>query len=49
MDKKKKNRQQLGETTLAEWALREELLDLHGDTHDTLSRLSAASHRAEAE
>ena len=43
------NRKRLAEATLAELELREDLSDIHVDFHDTLSRLSAASHRAETE
>ena len=43
------NRKRLAEATLAELELREDLSDLHVDFHDTLSHLSATSHKAETE
>ena len=49
LELEEENRNRLAEATLAELELREDLSDLHVDFHDTLSRLSAASHRAETE
>ena len=49
LELEEENRKQLAEGTLAELEIREDLSDLHVDFHDTLSRLSAASHRAETE
>ena len=49
LELEEENRKRLAQATLAELELREDLSDLHVDFHDTLSRLSAASHRAETE
>ena len=49
LELEEENRKRLAEATLAEMELREDLSDLHVDFHDTLSRLSAASQRAETE
>ena len=49
LEPEEENRKRLAEATLAELELREDLSDLHLDFHDTLSRLSAASHMAEVE
>ena len=49
LELEEENRKRLAEATLAELELREDLSDLHVDFHDTLSRLSAASRRAETE
>ena len=49
MELEEENRKRLAEATLAKLELREDLPDLHVDFHDTLSRLSAASRRAETE
>ena len=46
LELEEENRKRLAEATLAEMELREDLSDLHVDVHDTLSRLSATSHRA---
>ena len=43
------NRKRLAEATLTELELREDLSDLNVDFHDTLSRLSATSHKAETQ
>ena len=49
LELEEENRKRLAEATLVELELREDLSDLHVDFHDTSSRLSAASHRAETE
>ena len=49
LELEEEKRKRLAEATLAELELREDLSDLHVDFHDTLSRLNAASHRAETE
>ena len=43
------NIKRLAEATLAELELRDDLSVLNVDFHDTLSRLSATSHRAETQ
>ena len=49
MELEEEYRKRMAEDTLAELELRQNLSDLHNDTHDTLSRLSAASHRVDIE
>ena len=49
LELEEENRKRLAEATLAELELREDLSELHVDFHDTLSRVSAASRRAETE
>ena len=46
LEQEEENRKRIAGATLAELELREDLSDLHVDFHDTLSRLSATSHRA---
>ena len=49
LELEEENRKRLAEATLAELELREDLSDLNADFHDTLSRLSATSHKAETQ
>ena len=49
LELEEENRKRLAEATLAELVLREDLSDLNVDFHDTLSRLSATSHKAETQ
>ena len=49
LELEEENRKRLAEAILAELELREDLSDLNVDFHDTLSRLSASSHKAETQ
>ena len=49
LELEEENRKRLAEATLAELELRKDLSDLNVDFHDTLSRLSATSHKAETQ
>ena len=49
LELEEENRKRLAEATLAKLELREDLSDLNADFHDTLSRLSATSHKAETQ
>ena len=49
LELEEENRKRLAEATLAELELREDLSDLNADFQDTLSRLSATSHKAETQ